>query len=218
MSIHTWEWLLLSLSLIFVGVYEVWVARLRRHAPERISRSAHALLRQEWVRASMSKEGTDLVTVQTLRNSMMSSSIVASTAALALMGLLTLTGNLLGSRLLGGINLLDSRSFNIKEAILLLMIVALFYAFVCSAVSVRYYNHVGYMMTMPFYSPLRMQWVEPACVYVSHAGQLYGKSLRMLLVLGPLLIGLITPVVLLPGALLLIATLRWFDRVAVGRG
>jgi uncharacterized membrane protein len=210
------EWLSLCLGVLLVALYEIRIRRQEAASPETISRSAHALLRQDWVRATMAVNNSEILAVQTLRNSMMSASITASTSALAMMGLITMTGSLFGSKVLH-VEISEIMFPSVKEAILLIMIIVLFFSFVCSTVAVRFYNHVGYMMAMPFNHPLRLSWVEPACAYVAKAGQLYSMSLRTLFSLAPLLLGLVNPMTLLPSALVLIFALRWFDHVAVGR-
>src|SRR3990167_10229874 len=87
----TIPWLSLFLSLSILGAYELNLSRLSRRQPLATARSAHALLLVEWVQALSRQAGSEIVAVQALRNSLMSATITASTAALALMGTLTVT-------------------------------------------------------------------------------------------------------------------------------
>ena len=79
-------WLTLGLAVALVAGYELVLHRRMRRRPSSLARSAHALLRAEWVDALSTQAGSEILAVQTLRNSLMSATITASTAALALMG------------------------------------------------------------------------------------------------------------------------------------
>ena len=67
----------------------VLLMRQRRH-PARVARVAHAQLREDWFLAVSAEKGSEMLAVQTLRKSLMSATMLASTAALALMGTVTL--------------------------------------------------------------------------------------------------------------------------------
>ncbi len=212
----TQEWISLYLSIALVLIYEIRLRVREQHAPDQVSRTAHTLLRQQWARAVMEQHGSETLAVETLRNSMMSATITASTAALAMMGLITLTGDLFGQQVLtshaGGL-----ATPPIKQILLLLLISSLFCSFVCSAVAVRFYNHVGYMIAMPVNMPMRNSWIEPASDYIGRAGELYSMSLRLFFCIAPLLFGLVNPMALMPATALMVLLLRWFDRVPVGK-
>ena len=76
-------------TLTTVGVlfgYEVVLALAQRRRPDRMARSAHAVLREEWFTAVSQQKGSEILAVQTLRNSLMSATMTASTAVLGLIG------------------------------------------------------------------------------------------------------------------------------------
>lgn len=80
-------------ALVTVAVlvtYEAWLAVAQRRRPKRMARAVHANLRQDWFEAVSAQKGSEVLAAQTLRNSLMSASMTASTAALALMGTVTL--------------------------------------------------------------------------------------------------------------------------------
>ena len=72
-------------------IYEIAQVIARRRNPAAMARTAHAELREEWFNAISRQPGSEILAVQTLRNSVMSASMIASTAVLALMGTITLT-------------------------------------------------------------------------------------------------------------------------------
>lgn len=69
---------------------EVVLTVAQRRRPERMARSAHAALREEWFIAVSQRKGSELLAVQTQRNSLMSATVTASTAMLVLIGTVTL--------------------------------------------------------------------------------------------------------------------------------
>ena len=81
-----WLWISPGLGAAIVGGDELLVARAARRDPAATARTAHSLLRGEWVRALSKQPGSELLAVQALRNSLMSATITASTAAVVLMG------------------------------------------------------------------------------------------------------------------------------------
>lgn len=161
--------------------------------------------RTAWVRSVMTG-GRDVLAVQTLRNSTMAATFLASTAVLLIIGVLTLSGQAdrLGStwHLFGG---LRATRPEVTEAKLIFLIVDLFVAFFSFATSIRLFNHVGYMINVPL--ALGHQALSPECVAaeLDRAGHWYGLGMRayyilvplLLWLFGPYLMVLTTPVVLL---------------------
>jgi hypothetical protein len=151
--------------------------------------------------------------VQTLRNSVMSATLTATTAVLGLMGSVTLAVPTLreGFRSAGGgdLPLLDARI-----ALELLLMALLFAALVASAVAVRYYTHAGYVAGMPVGTPERAQWSPAGAAYVRRAGILYGWGLRQMFLIAPILAGIVYPWAGPVAALLTVVLLLGFDRFA----
>ena len=122
-------WWALALGAAIVLGYELRVIWIGRRTPHRVARAANARLRAEWVRALAAKPGFEIVAVQTLRNSLMSATITASTAALCLMGALSMAG----SRLAAGIGSLHANEVSPIELLEILLMTTLFASFVCSS-------------------------------------------------------------------------------------
>lgn len=200
----------LALGVAIVVAYEAWVTWVGRRRPARVARLAHARMRAEWVRALGQQAGFEIVAVQTLRNSLMSATITASTAALCLMGAVSIAGN----RLVGGLSVLHGGGPAAGPLLDLAMLIALFAAFVCSAFSMRYYNHAGYVMSMPVGSLARQHHAGLAVRYVERAGYLYGWGLRCFLMAAPLMAGIVDPLLMPVASLGLVGVLWMFDRPA----
>lgn len=198
-------------ALCTVGIlvlYEAALAVGQRRNPARLARSAHASLREAWFVAMSAQPGSELLAVQTLRNSVMSATLIASTAVLGLMGTVTLAAPSLNASLgVPGAPLLSARL-----ALELVLLALLFSALVSSVMAVRYYNHAGFIAAMPVGSAARAQWAWAGTVYVRRAGILYGLGLRHLVLVAPILAAILHPLAGPVAAVLVVAVLFGFDR------
>jgi hypothetical protein len=200
-------WLALGFSLLLIAAYEILLLTRARRDPLATARSAHVLLRAAWVSALSRERGTEVLAVQSLRNSLMSATISASTAALALMGSISIMASSMGGR--------STWSFeapHVREVLELLLMCTLFASYVCSAMSMRYYNHAGFVMSMPVGSAEREQRLPMAVDYLKRAGVLYSWGLRFFLLVAPIVVGLINSLLMPVAALALVLVLQHFDR------
>lgn len=203
-----WSWAALVTSVLLIGGYELRLWAMERSHPQSSARAAHAALREEWVRALSGQSGSEIVAVQTLRNSLMSATISASTAALALVGTLSLTvpGASQGLALFGLTRLSPGL------VIELMLLTTLFASYVCSATAMRYFSHAGFVMSLPVASPAREARLRTAIDYVRRAGSLYGWGLRAFFLVAPLIAGLIHAFAMPLASLALVLVLRALDR------
>ena len=190
--------------------YEMTLLWMQRRSPAILARSAHANLREEWFAALSKQKGSEILAVQTLRNSLMSATMTASTAALGLIGAATLLAPSITS-LIGTFNSLLSH-FTARLVMELVLMGVLFASLVCSAMAVRYYNHAGFILSMPVESDERKHWGPTAVAYLRRAGLLYSWGLRHLLMVAPLLAFIVYPLSGPVAALLVVAALFGFDR------
>lgn len=202
---HAWA-LLVGFALPIV--YELWISRRGRQDPQRVARRAHARLRATWVRVLGERAGFEIVAVQTLRNSLMSATITASTAALCMMGVVSSAGG----QFITGARSLHGAVVRADDLLYPALLLVLFSSFVCSAFSMRYYNHAGFVVSMPAGSVAREQHDALAVRYVEQAGVLYGWGLRCFLLAAPLLAGLVAPVLMPVASAGLVIVLWLFDR------
>ncbi len=207
-----YNWTAFALSVAMLAAYEVRAFRLARRNPHRLARSANAQTRMHWVAALSAKPGFEIVAVQALRNSLMSATISASTAALAVMGTMSLTG----PELVAGLPELASGQSAAALHILLqaLLVVLLFASYVCSAMAMRHFGHAGFVMSMPVGSTERETFAPVAVVHVRRAGLLYGWGLRLFLIIAPLAAGIVYPLAMPVVTLLLLVALHFFDQPA----
>ncbi len=202
------QWLAAALTVGILLAYESVLAVLRRTHPGLLARSAHANLREAWLRAVSAQTGSEILAVQTLRNSVMSATMIASTAALGLMGTVTLAAPSLNASL----GATGSPVLTPRLALELVLLTLLFASLVSSVMSVRYYNHTGFVAAMPVGCDARQAWADAGVTYVRRAGILYSWSLRHLILVAPILACILHPLAGPMAALLVSVVLFGFDR------
>ncbi|UUC94452.1 DUF599 domain-containing protein [Comamonas sp. C11] len=204
-------WLTVIVTLGIVAAYEGRLAMAQRRTPQRLARSVHASLREDWFAAISAQPGSEILAVQTLRNSLMSATMAASTAVLGLMGALSLTAPTLHA------NLGDAvwPHFTPRLAMELVLLCLLFASLVSSVMAVRYYNHAGFIGGMPVGSTQRLQWAATGTAYVRKAGLLYSWGLRQLILLVPVVAFVLHPLAGVAGALVVVVALIQFDRYRI---
>jgi uncharacterized membrane protein len=202
-------WAFFTLSLLLLVGYEWRIHHIGQKQPERLARYANAKLRMHWVASMGDKPGFEIVAVQALRNSLMAASISASTAALAVMGALSMLGASLFS------NLTRWSGENALPTVLQAMLVGLLFAsYVCSAMSTRHYSHASFIMSMPVGQPERQAMNPGAANHVRRAGLMYSWGLRLFLMVLPVVAGIVHPLAMLPATALLLVGLILFDQPA----
>lgn len=191
--------ILVPATLLLLLSCEAALALARRLRPQRMARTVHVALRDAWLHAISQQRGSEVLAVQTLRNSLMSATMTASVAVLGLMGTATLTlPGLHDAVVAAG---LPAQTW--PQILVLVLMALLFAALVSSATAIRYYHHVGYIGAMPVESEQRRQWMPIGAAYLRRAGLLYGAGLRQLMLVGPVVAALLHP---LAG---LLAALAW---------
>ncbi len=202
-------WLATLTTVVLLFGHEAVVAVAQRRRPDRMARSAHAALREDWFSAVSQHKGSEILAVQTLRNSLMSATMTASTAVLGLMGTVTLAAPSLHVSF-GEAAVLPS--FAPRLVLELLLLTLLFASLVCSAMAVRYYNHAGFISGMPVESEARQRWAPAGAAYVRRAGVLYSWGLRHLILVAPILASLLHPFAGPVAVVLVVVVLSGFDR------
>jgi hypothetical protein len=204
-------WAALATAAILLG-YEASLALALRRRPDRMARTAHANLREDWFVAVSHQKGSELLAVQTLRNALMSASITASTAALGLMG----TASLAVPSLHTDFGAAALPNLTPRLAMELALLALLFASLVLSVMAVRYYSHAGFIVAMPVDSEARQEWSSAGVLYVRKAGVLYSWGLRQLVLVAPVVAFILHPVAGPVAAALVSTVLFGFDRFQPG--
>lgn len=202
-----WIAVLATIAILLANEAALLIAQ--RHKPDRLARSAHATLREEWFAAVSKVPGSELLAVQTIRNSLMSATMTASTAVLGLVGTVTLATPSLHATFAASD---ASLHFAPRLVLELVLIAVLFASLVCSAMAIRYYNHASYIGSMPINSEARLRWSDTCAIYLRRAGILYSWGLRHLVLVAPILAAILHPAAGPIVAVLVVLILSGFDR------
>ena len=203
-------WLTAFATITALVLYEASLAVAQRRRPERMARAVHANLRKDWFEAVSAQKGSEVLAVQTLRNALMSASMTASTAALALMGTVTLAARSLHAEFGKAVSRFPH--FTPRLAMELVLLALLFASLFSSVMAVRYYNHAGFVGGMPVESDARKHWTAAGTAYVRKAGVLYSWGLRQLVLIAPVLAFILHPVAGPIAAFIVCGVLFSFDR------
>lgn len=207
----------LLLTLGLVAGYIVFLKRCLRRDPHYTVHAVNYVARVHWVQRVMSSGGMDVLAVQTLRNSVMASSFMASTAILLMIGALTLSGADRGGDIWHALNfgVADPRLVSIK---VILLIADFFCAFFCFSMAVRFFNHVGYMINVPVTVGVRALTAARVADYLNRAGSCYTLGTRAFFFCVPLVFWFFGPHFMLAGTVALLLGLYRLDRAPVASG
>lgn len=199
-------------AAMLIGYHLYLRVRLRRN-PHYTIQAVNRAARSAWVRGIMEDESKGILGVQTLRNSTMAATFLASTAVLLIIGTLTLseqTDKLVTSW--HTLNVVGSLQPGLWTAKLLFLLSNLFMAFFSFAMSVRLYNHVGYQLNVPIKA--RPPSINPrsVAVHVNRAGYYYSLGMRAYYFAVPLVFWLFGPHFMVAATVVLIAVLYHVDR------
>lgn len=207
------EWLALLLAIAVFAAYEIHLLTTGRAKPMRTARSAHAEIRARWVDSVIGRPGSEIQVIQTLRNSLMAASFMASTAVLALIGTLTLSGI---ATTHGAVPrpVHAGMPQELLQLVKLLLICASFMvSLLYSAMSVRYFNHTGYLITGVGEGSDLAVARSLAKTYINRAGHYYSLGVRAFFLCLPFMTALFSSYFAPPTMLLLVMLFWQFDRV-----
>lgn len=161
----------------------------------------------------MSGENKEILAVQTLRNSVMASNFMASTAILLIIGILNMSEN--PEKLVNAWQHFLDRAISSKELSLVklaLLLMDYFIAFYCFSMAIRFFNHVGYMINLLPDSSVERLTHRQISVYLNRAGTYYTFGTRAFFFSLPLVLWFFGPHALVLATLVLIMSLYSLDR------
>ncbi|MFN3397841.1 MAG: DUF599 domain-containing protein [Sulfurimicrobium sp.] len=177
-SAISYDLISLALSVILLTAYHVYLKYKISQNPAYTVQAVNVMARTIWVETIM-QEGKDILAVQTLRNSTMAATFLASTAVLLIIGVLTLTGR--GNEFSDSwhaLNMMGARHTELLLTKLLLMLLDLFVAFFSFSMSIRLYNHVGFMINVPLKRRHKVINAQHVAIHLNRAGKYYSIGMR----------------------------------------
>lgn len=201
-----------ALSALLLAAYHLFLRRKEQRDPSYTVQAVSRTARAAWVESVM-REGKDILAIQTLRNSTMAATFLASTAVLLIIGVLTLSSQ--GDRLEAAwhtLNIFGAKHAELWMIKLLMLTLTLLFAFFSFSMSIRIFNHVGYMINVPL--AMNHKEITPAhvAIHLNRAGWFYWMGMRAYYFVVPLLFWLFGPHLMLLATIGLIYALYHLDR------
>lgn len=212
LSPHFLDLACLLASVGLFSLYNMFIWWKLKSDPIYTIQGATNLARKAWV-VTVMEEKNDILAVQTLRNSTMAGTFLASTAILLSVGVLSLTGQ---AENVGNtwhtLNLLGSTEQSTLAMKLLVLLVNLFIAFFSFSSSVRLYNHVGFMINIPCTDGNYSTSLTFVAMQLNRAANHFHIGMRAFYFMVPLVFWIFGPLFLLGSTILMIAVVFYMDR------
>lgn len=201
------------LSTTILIAYHLYIRYKTKKNPAYTIQAVNVIARTAWVESIMQDSGKEILAVQTLRNSTMAATFLASTAVLLIIGALTLSGQ--GDKMEStwhALNIAGGKHAELWLSKLLLILLDLFVAFFSFSMAVRVFNHVGYMINVPLSRNFQMICPAHVAIHLNRAGKFYSIGMRAYYIVVPLVFWLFGPHFMLISTIVLVAVLYQLDR------
>ena len=201
------------LSALLLVIYHAFLRYKVRRDPTYSVQAINRMARTIWVETLMSSGKPDVIAIQTLRNSTMAATFLASTSVLLIMGVLTLSGE--GDKLNSSWHVLNNMGATHAQlwlTKLIFLLLDLFVAFFSFSMAIRIYNHVGYLINVPF--TLNHKAISPLHVaaHLNRGGRFYSIGMRAYYFTVPLVFWLFGPHFMVAATVIMIPVLYTLDR------
>jgi len=208
--LHWPEVLIVGAGFLILIAYHICLLICIKLRPQATALGKANELRRRWVNTVM-VEKRDILGVQTLRNWVMSSTFLAGTSILISSAILNVTFQTDRiAQISQDLNFMGSRSVHLWMIKLLTLTVTLFFAFFNFTLSIRYYNHAGFMIDIPITGEENGDVAEATAV-VNRGAVHYFLGMRGYYLAVPLTLWLFGPIWMLGGAILLTGVLFHLD-------
>jgi uncharacterized membrane protein len=202
-----------AVSIGLIAAYYAFLAMKVRENPTYTIHGVHALARRLWVANIMRNKGMEVMAVQTLRNWIMGSSLMASTAAILIIGTLTLSGQAENiTRSWHALAMSGSHSAELWIVKVMALLITFIVAFFAFAMSVRLANHVVFMINVPEYEAHHNLSPESVARRLHRSGTMFSIGMRAFLFAIPMVFWLFGPYFLLLSSVGLVIALYRLDR------
>jgi uncharacterized membrane protein len=211
-SPHLLDIICLLASIALFSLYNVFIWWKLKSDPIYTIQGATNLARRAWV-VSVMEEKNDILAVQTLRNSTMAGTFLASTAILLSVGVLSLTGQAENvGNTWHSLNLLGSTERSTLALKLLVLLINLFIAFFSFSSSVRLYNHVGFMINIPCTDGNYSTSFTFVAMQLNRAANHFHIGMRAYYFMVPLVLWIFGPLFLIGSTIMMIVVVFYMDR------
>lgn len=199
-------------SIGLFTMYNIFIWWKLKSNPIYTIQGATNLARIAWV-VSVMEEKNDILAIQTLRNSTMAATFLASTAIILSVGVLSLTGQ---AENVGNtwhtLNIFGSTERSTLALKLLVILINLFIAFFSFSSSIRLYNHVGFMINIPCTDGNYSSSFTFVAMQLNRAASHFHFGMRAFYFLIPLIFWIFGPVLLFLSTVAIIVVVYYIDK------
>ncbi len=214
MSIISVQELLLVLPAIALITFYHWylLKKVQEH-PLNTSIGITNHARRMWVKEVI-KDKRDILAIQTIRNQLMASTFLASTAIIMSLGATNAAFRpIIFTDISHELNIFGTKSEVLWMFKLMLLALQFFFAFFNFTLSIRYYNHSGFMINTNVHDDPTVS-ADAVTRVLNHGALHYTIGMRGYYLSIPLALWLFGPIWMLSGSLILVAVLYVLDREA----
>lgn len=203
----------LVVSALILIAYHLYLRYKIRGNPTYTVQAINRIARTAWVETMMAKGEPDVIPIQTLRNSTMAATFLASTSILLIIGVLTLSGQAdkLGTTW-HSLNTYGATHPELFLSKLIFLLMDLFTVFFSFSLATRVYNHVGYMINVPLSLKHEAISAKHVAEHLNRAGAYYSIGMRAFYFMVPLVFWLFGPHFMLASTVGLTIVLYRIDR------
>ncbi|WP_200284852.1 DUF599 family protein [Rhabdochromatium marinum] len=202
-SAETFELSLAGAAFSLLLVYHLYHAWEVRAHPGRTSFGRNSQARARWAEHVVQTTGTEILAVQTLRNLTMGATLLASTAIVLALGILSFALSSDGVDQLNSIvHIAGVRSHTLAISKALLAVLIYLIGFVSFSLCIRFYNHAAFLLNVP---PPEGASPDPTAAMhaISRGAGAYNFGMRSYYVSIPLMLWLLGPIWLFFGAVMM---------------
>src|SRR3569832_434100 len=177
----------LVISVLSVVAYYLFLSMKVREYPTYTLHGVHELARRLWVANIMRNPAQGIMGVQTLRNWIMGSTLMASTAAILIIGTLTLSGQAESiTRSWHVLSMTSSHAAELWIVKVMALLITINVAFFAFAMSVRLANHVMFIINVPEFEAHHKQTPKTKTHHQQQTSTMFSIGMRAFLFAIPL--------------------------------
>ena len=209
---HLLDMLCLIISMALFSLYHLHAWWKLRTNPIYTLYGATKLAKTAWV-VNVMEEKKDILAVQTLRNSTMAATFLASTSILLAVGLLTLSGQ---AEKLGqtwhAVNMFGSTAQSTMTLKLLVILANLFIAFFSFSFSIRLFSHVSFLVNTPSADGNYGTSITFVAMQLNKAGSYFHVGMRAYYFLVPLVFWLFGPLLMVFSTIIVVGLISHIEK------
>ncbi|CAL1376165.1 unnamed protein product [Linum trigynum] len=219
------DFTLVPLGLILMSCYHLWLLFRVLNHPSKTTIGVNSINRQFWARAMMAEPSKNgVLAVQTLRNNIMASTLLATTAIMLGSLIVVLLAGNPGARSVDGFVIGDRSRVGMAVKLFSLLL-CFMVAFLMTVQSIRYYSHASFLINVPLTAShphhllrqqrqgsgshlLTAEYVERS---LNRGGYFWSLGLRAFYFSLPLFLWIFGPVPMFVSCLVLLLVLYFLD-------